>query len=115
MRRSEVTVLVHLRLLPEFVEQGKSDLLDFARSVEKHEPACSAVEIAQDLDDPTRITMIEKWSDRATYEGPHLQTPHMQALVERASRYFDGPADISFCNGSVIFQGNFRRTPPYGR
>jgi len=115
MRRTDVTVLVYLRLLPEFIEQGKRDLLEFARNVERYEPDCSAIEIAQDMDDPASITMIEKWSDRKVYEGPHLQTPHMKSLIERSGQYFAGPATITFCTGTVVFQGSFRRTPPYGR
>jgi quinol monooxygenase YgiN len=115
MRKTEVTVLVQLRLLPDCIEQGKRDLLDFCRAVRKLEPECLAIEIAHDLDDPTSITMIEKWSDRKTYEGPHLQTDHMNAFIERASKYFDGPASISFCQGTVIEQDQLRRMAPYGR
>jgi quinol monooxygenase YgiN len=115
MRRADVTVLVHLRLLPDFIEKGKRDLLDFARLVKRREPECSAIEIAQDLDDPTRITMIEKWSDREAYEGPHLQTEHMQAFVEKSGQYFDGPASISFCESTAIGRPDSKTTPPYGR
>lgn len=115
MRRTDVTVLVSLRLLPDCIEQGKLDLLDFARTVKQREPQCSAIEIAQDLDDPTRLTMIEKWSDRAAYEGPHLQTHHMKSFIDRSSKYFDGPAQISFCDGTIIGDEDRRPAPPYGR
>lgn len=115
MPRSDVTVIVHLRLLPECIAQGRRDLLDFARTVKRREPECSAIEIVQDVDDPTRITMIEKWSDRETYEGPHLQTQHMKSFVDQSSQYFDGPASISFCEGTVIGKEDMRRIVPYGR
>jgi quinol monooxygenase YgiN len=115
MRRTDVTVLVHLRLLPEFVEQGAQDLLDFVRIVKRYEPDCYAIEIAQDLDDPTRISMIEKWSSRGAYEGQHQKTQHMKSFVERSSRYFDGPPVISFCQGTTIGQASVRGAAPYGR
>jgi quinol monooxygenase YgiN len=115
MRKTEVTVLATLRLLPESIEQGMRDLLAFARSVRKHEPACSAIEIVQDIDDPTQITMIERWSDRDAYEGAHLQTEHMKLFIERSSRFFDGPASISFCQGVVVGRGDDPAKAPYGR
>jgi quinol monooxygenase YgiN len=115
MRKTDVTVLARLRLLPEFVEQGMRDLLVFARSVRKHEAACSSIEIVQDIDDPTQITMIERWSDRDIYEGAHLETEHMRSFIERSSRYFEGAASISFCQGVVIGRENDSTKAPYGR
>lgn len=102
MPTEDVTVLIRMQLLPESVQQGKRDLLALAREVRNVEPECSAIELAQDLDDPTKITMIEKWSSREAYEGPHMQSPHMQAFIENSARFFVGPPDISFCNGTRI-------------
>lgn len=102
MQSEDVTVLIRMQLLPEFVQKGKGDLLELAREVRKVEPDCSAIELAQDLDDPTKITMIEKWSNRKAYEGPHMQSPHMQAFIENSARYFVGPPNISYCNGTRI-------------
>jgi quinol monooxygenase YgiN len=102
-------------LLPDSIEQGKRDLLEFARSVRRFEPDCTSLEIVQDVDDPTRITMIEKWSDRATYEGPHLHTDHMKSFIERSSKYFVGPANISFCQGTAIGRFEYENMAPYGR
>jgi quinol monooxygenase YgiN len=115
MRQTEVTVLASLRLLPEFIEQGMRDLLAFSRSVRKHEPACSSIEIVQDIDDPTQITMIEKWSDRETYEGAHLETEHMKLFIEQSSKYFEGAANISFCRGIVVGRESDATKAPYGR
>lgn len=102
MQANVVTVLIRTRLLPDSVEQGKQALLDLAQTVRKLEPDCLAIEMAQDLDDPTNITMIEQWSSRAAYEGPHMQSSHMQSFIEKSSRHFAGPPDISFCNGTRI-------------
>ena len=102
MQASTVTVLIRTQLAPGFVEQGKQALADLGREVRKVEPDCLAIELAQDLDDPTKITMIEKWSSREAYEGPHMQSSHMKSFIERSSKYFAGPPDISFCHGTRI-------------
>jgi quinol monooxygenase YgiN len=102
MQAKPVTVLIRAQFLPDSVEQGRRDLLNLAQEVRKVEADCHAIEMAQDLDDPTRITMIEKWSSREAYEGPHMQTPHMQTFLEQSSQYFAGPPDITFCHGTWI-------------
>jgi quinol monooxygenase YgiN len=45
--------------------------------------------------------MIEKWTSRGAYEGPHMQTPHMQAFIEKSAGLFAGPPVISFSHGTV--------------
>ena len=102
MQASIVTVLIRTQLLPDSIEQGKRDLLDLAREVRKVEPNCLAIELAQDVDDPRNITMIEKWSSRDAYEGQHMQSSHMKSFIEQSSKYFAGPPDISFCYGTQI-------------
>ena len=102
MQAGIVTVLIRTKLLPDSIEQGKQDLLNLARTVTRVEPDCLAIELAQDLDDPTNITMIEKWSSRDAYEGPHMQSLHMKSFIEQSSMHFAGPPDISFCIGTQI-------------
>ena len=102
MQAGIVTVLIRTQLLPDFIAQGQQDLLDLAQQVRKVEPDCLAIELAQDLDNPANITMVEKWSSRDAYEGPHMQSSHMKSFIEQSSKYFAGPPDISFCHGTQI-------------
>jgi quinol monooxygenase YgiN len=102
MQTGLVTVLIRTRLLPQSVAEGKQGLLDLAREVRSAEPDCLAIELAHDLDDPTNITMIEKWSSRGAYEGPHMQSSQMKSFIEQSSKYFAGPPEISFCHGTQI-------------
>ena len=102
MQTTAVTVLIRTQLLPDSIEQGKQALMDLAREVRKVEPDCLAIELAQDMDEPANITMIEKWSSREAYEGPHMQSPHMKSFVEQSSHYFAGPPDISFSHGTRL-------------
>lgn len=115
MRGKEVTVLAELRLLPDAIEKGKSDLIEFAQVVKSEEPDCLAIDVVHDIDDPTKITLIEKWKDRSAYEGSHLETPHMKAFVAQSSKYFDGPANISYCTSTAIGRGKRWGKDPYGR
>jgi quinol monooxygenase YgiN len=105
MRLPHVTVLIRLRLDARFREEGRRDLIELARRVRQEEPDCLSIEMAQDLDDPTHITMIEHWSSREAYEGPHMQSAHMRSFIERASHFFEGPPEISFCQGTQITDG----------
>mgnify|MGYP000063645385 CR=1 FL=1 len=102
MEANIVTVLIRTKTLPDSIEQGKQALLGLAQMVGTVEPDCLAIELAQDLDDPTNITMIEKWSSREAYEGPHMQSSHMKSFIEQSSKYFAGPPEISFCRGTQI-------------
>ena len=102
MQAGTVTVLIRTKLLPDSIHQGKRDLLELAQKVRKVEPDCLAIELAQDMDDPTNITMIEKWSGRDAYEGTHMQSSRMKSFIEQSSKYFAGPPSISFCHGTLI-------------
>jgi quinol monooxygenase YgiN len=82
MQSGIITVLIRTQLLPDSVEQGKIDLLDLEQTVRKVESDCLAIERAQDMDDPRKITMIEKWSSRDAYEGPNMQSSHMKSFIE---------------------------------
>lgn len=102
MQASVVTVLIRMQLLPDSIDQGKKDLQDLAHEVRNVEPDCLAIELSQDMDDPANVTMIEKWSSREAYEGPHMQSSHMKSFIEKSSKYFVGPPEISFCHGTQI-------------
>ena len=102
MTDSVVTVLIRTQILPEHVEKGRDDLLELANQVRRKEADCLAIELAQDLDDPTRVTMIEKWSSRDAYEVGHMQSSHMKSFIDHSSKYFAGPPEISFCTGTQV-------------
>lgn len=114
-KETDVIVLAELRLLPDSIEQGKRGLIEFARTVIAREPDCLAIDVAHNLEDPTRITLIEKWADRRAYEGPHLKTPHMKAFIEHSGKYFDGPAVVSIGKSTDIAGKPIRDAAPYGR
>ena len=69
---------------------------DLVATVSATEPACEGIEILQALDKPESITLIERWPDQATFLGPHMQQPHIQAFIQSAGAFLAGPPDISF-------------------
>ncbi|MBP1642862.1 MAG: hypothetical protein H6Q03_1531 [Acidobacteria bacterium] len=40
--------------------------------------------------------LVEEWTSREAYLGPHFQTPHLQAFIAGAGELFAGPPEIRF-------------------
>ena len=96
MSQAPVTVLIVYRVHPGKADAGLAALAALVETVVAQEPACLGITIHQDVSDPTRILLDEDWIDKASYVGPHMQTPHIRAFIERAPEFFAGPPDISF-------------------
>ncbi len=63
---------------PEYVtvvENALRDMLEPTRA----EQGCLQYELNRDLDNPTRMIMIERWTNEAALER-HTTTPHMARL-----------------------------------
>ena len=65
-------------------------------TVRASEPECQGITILQDPDALGTIMLVEHWSNHATFVGPHMQQPHIQAFMEQAGDFLAGPPDISF-------------------
>jgi quinol monooxygenase YgiN len=96
MSQAPVAVLIVYQAHPGKADDGLAALAALVATVVAQEPACLGITIHQDVSDPTRILLSEEWVDRASYVGPHMQTPHIRAFIERAPELFAGPPDISF-------------------
>jgi quinol monooxygenase YgiN len=96
MSQAPVKVLIVYQAKPGKADDGLSALAALVATVVAEEPACLGIEIYQDVSDPTRILLNEDWIDKASYVGPHMQTPHIRCFIERAPELFAGPPDISF-------------------
>ena len=57
------------------------------------------IRVLTDLSEPRRILLVEEWTSREAYEGPHFGTPHLRAFIGRAPELFAGPPDITFWDG----------------
>lgn len=97
-KSTAVTVLVRYRLLPDRIDQAMQDIMQLTSTVVAEESDCLGIEVLQDVDDPTLVTLVERWTSREIYEGPHMQTEHLQSFIARARDNFAGPPEISFWN-----------------
>lgn len=89
-----ITVLVEYRVLPGQVERTLSEIEALVATVVTTEPDCLGIRLLQDAADPERLLLVERWSSREAYLGPHRETPHLQAFIARAAAFLAGPPHI---------------------
>ena len=94
MRSAPVTVLVAYRALPGQLERALSEIEALVATVVATEPDCLGIRLLQDTADPERVLLIERWSGREAYLGPHRETPHLQAFIASAAAFLAGPPEI---------------------
>lgn len=99
---SETVVVVSYQALPTQVETARREISALVATVLSAEPECRSIEMLQDANDPARFMLVERWPDRETFLGPHMQQPHIQTFIERASAFLAGPPDISFWRTSGV-------------
>ena len=90
------TVLITYRAQPDHLEVAKRELARLVATVLAKEPDCGGITMLQDVDDPTRFTLVERWPSRERFLGPHMQQPHILAFIQSAGAFLAGPPEISF-------------------
>ncbi len=93
---NDTTVMVSYRVLPDQLPAALRAIASLVSTVVSSESACKGIEILQDGADPTRITLLERWTSREEFLGPHMQQPHIQAFIREASSFLGGPPEITF-------------------
>ena len=93
---SGAVVLVSYRALPEHAGTAAREIGNLIASVQALEPDCGGITMLQDMNDPTRFTLIEHWPSQEVFLGPHMRQPHIQAFIQSAGAFLAGPPDISF-------------------
>lgn len=96
---SSITVTVAYRAQPGKGDEAQAALGKLVATVLATEPACLGIEILRHADDPERIVLHERWSDRMAYEGPHMNTPHLREFIAGAPAFLAGPPEISTGRG----------------
>jgi len=91
-----IVVVVRYIAQPSKELTALASVRDLVATVLAKEPACAGIEMLQDIDHPESITLVERWPDRATFLGPHMQQPHIQEFIQSAGSFLAGPPDISF-------------------
>ena len=65
-------------------------------TVKQLESDCLNITLHSNDDDPDQLMLYEIWSSREAYQGPHMQTPHLQAFIADSMAFLTGPPDISY-------------------
>jgi quinol monooxygenase YgiN len=91
-----VTVLANLRARPNMAAVAHRELIIIIAKIVATEPACLSIRLHQDVDDETRFFLCERWTSREAYTRLHMQASHVQAFLERAPAFLDGPPSITF-------------------
>ena len=96
MDRDETIVLIRYRALAGREQELKSGLEALVATVVREEPDCRGIRMLAAVDDPAHVLLVERWTSREAYLGPHLETPHLRAFRERAALLVAGPPDVTF-------------------
>ena len=98
MSDNPVVVTVRYQALSGQDERTRIALEALIATVLATEPDCFGIQLHVDADDTSRLLLYESWRSRASYSGPHLQTPHLGAFVVAARELLAGPPTIEFWN-----------------
>lgn len=102
MSASDVFVIINYCALPGQESRALRELSDLVAVVRAAEPDCRGITVVHEAADPGRIKLIERWTSREAYLGPHMQTPHIQAFKLRAGEFADGPPEITFWHPACV-------------
>ena len=91
-----VTVIVAYEALPDMVDTARAELEALIELVVAREPDCLGIRMYADVTAPQRLLLIEQWTSVEAFTGPHMQTPHLQAFMERARALIAGPPELRF-------------------
>ena len=104
MPSSGVTVVIEYRAVPGSMEQAISQLDALVATVVATEPDCRGIRLLRDVADPARVLLVEEWTSREAYLGPHFQTPHLTAFKAKAAALFTGAPKIEFWGESSAYR-----------
>lgn len=90
---SEVVVVGAFRTQPGKEQEGLEAFRALLDPTHR-EDGCILYALHQGSDDPRRLAFIERWESREKLDA-HLETEHVQKVLERAEELFGDSADIT--------------------
>jgi quinol monooxygenase YgiN len=87
-------VLVKYKTLPSMSEDAIAGLTKLIEAV-KNEPNFVNITLHTDPKNSSNILLYEEWSDKAYYNGDHMNTKHLRSFMEDSRAYLAGPPEIS--------------------
>lgn len=90
-----IVVLVKYQAQPGKHDLAVREIASLVKTVTATEQGCLGISMLRSDRGDDQILLHERWIDKDTYFGPHMQTPHIQAFIQRAGEFLAGPPDIS--------------------
>lgn len=90
------TVVITCRIQPGRSELARREFSAIIKTVVSDEAACHGIDLHLDPEDPNRLLLIEYWDSKEAFTGPHMQTPHMQAFLQRSQEFLAGAPEFGF-------------------
>ena len=94
--RDGVTVVIICPIQPDKVELARQEFSAIIQTVVSNEAECHGIDLHVDADNPNRLLLVEYWDSKEVFRGPHMQTAHMQAFLQRAQGFLAGMPEFSF-------------------
>jgi quinol monooxygenase YgiN len=96
MRSEHITVVISYHAQAGQSGIARIELETLIAQVVANEAACLGITLHQNEDDDTQFLLYEKWTDRATYLGPHMKTPYIEAFIKKAPSFMAERPAITF-------------------
>jgi len=80
------TVLVHLTIRPDHIEEFLDGIRTNARASLREEPGCLRFDVHRLADDPHRFVLHEVYADEDAFRTTHREAPHYAAWRDVAAR-----------------------------
>jgi quinol monooxygenase YgiN len=91
-----VTVHIACSIQPDKISDARRDFTSIIATVVANEAACHGIRLQEDIDDPHRLLLIEEWESKDAFNGPHMETAHMQAFLQRAQSFLAAAPEFRF-------------------
>jgi quinol monooxygenase YgiN len=96
MVENEIVVVIGYQAQPGQGAMTRHELERLIDEVVTTENDCLGITMLQDPDQDTRFLLYERWTSREAYVGPHMQTPHLKAFIQKAPAFLAGQPAITF-------------------
>ena len=90
------TVVITCPIQPGKSALARQEFSAIIKTVVTNEAACHGIDLHFDPENPDRLLLIEYWDSQEVFTGPHMQTPHMQAFLQRAQAFLAGTPEFDF-------------------
>lgn len=95
-KRELTTVVIICQIQPGKADIARQEFAKIITTVVSNEAACHGIDLHLDPENPERLLLIEYWDSKEAFTGPHMQTTHMQAFLQRAQSFLAGTPDFGF-------------------